>query len=112
MSHTKLNSWTPFGSPYTVAVDTQIVNNQLHHITGEMIVGTYKITEIESVLFNESDIKNKLCSMLVDEMMKTNHILFTKKISPAEQTCTYYARIFVTPNESTQTVRVLQKHNI
>ena len=54
-------------------------------------------------------IKKNLVAKLVDKLMESNHIEFTKQPDPRDMSLTYRARIFAVPDTDIQLIRTAMK---
>ncbi|CAB4127446.1 hypothetical protein UFOVP84_191 [uncultured Caudovirales phage] len=84
-----------------------------HSIKGDMLV--VEMTErdlfpLTSSMSNDNEIiKKNLVAKLVDKLMESNHIEFTKQPDPQNMSLTYRARIFAVPDTDIQLIRTALK---
>lgn len=99
--------------PWNVPIN---INQQEYAIKGNMI--KYQITmsdlelmKIDPNIFN-FDIKRQLMMGLLDEIMKTKSVEFTKMEDPLRGASYFRARMFVVPDDMVRILRVSQINNI
>ena len=86
---------------------------EFSEISGKMITVEYVMSfmDIQSTQMNQDElqdfVKTKLCSQLLNEVVRGNYIEFTKQDHPMHNGIKYRARIFVTPDSQ---VRILRQH--
>jgi hypothetical protein len=69
-------------------------------------VMSFREFEIQSGSFDlKNSIKKKLCHMMAEKMYKENLFSFTMLDNNQDNTKTFFARMFVTPNDQTQIIR-------
>ena len=78
-------------------------------IQGKMLTTTLKMSPYEAEQMDDIEIKNRLISLMVREIMDNNCIEFTKQQDFANDEVIIRARIFVTPNDDVQLIRKVQK---
>lgn len=79
-----------------------------HGIFGQLLQVNVKISDYETMSLDDDYIKKMLMEKLVDEMYKARSISFTKVNDMASTATTYYARIFVTPDDQVRLLRELK----
>ena len=90
------------------SVDTPV---SLVQIKGEMFIEEQPESHfiLRHYQLSEDEIKQELDRALVDKLMKSNYIEFTKQTNPHDMLLTYRARIFAVPNTDIQTIRTVIK---
>lgn len=78
--------------------------NPYNPIKGNMLTVQQTFSEFDS-LISDPATKRILVEKLVDELMKSNYIYFTKQHDPRTGNVISRARIFVTPNDQTQLLK-------
>ena len=78
-------------------------------IQGQMLTTTLKMSPYEAEQMDDIEIKNRLISLMVREIMDNNCIEFTKQQDFANDEVIIRARIFVTPKDDVQLIRKVQK---
>ena len=78
-------------------------------IQGKMLTTTLKMSPYEAEQMDDIEIKNRLISLMVREIMDNNCIEFTKQQDFANDEVIIRARIFVTPKDDVQLIRKVQK---
>jgi hypothetical protein len=78
-------------------------------IQGQMLTTTLKMSPYEAEQMDDIEVKNRLISLMVREIMDANCIEFTKQQDYANDEIIIRARIFVTPNDDVQLIRKVQK---
>ena len=98
---------------YVNTISASNISQNVDTIKGDMLQASLKRDDflMNGAPNTPDDIKERLCSMLVAEMMNSKHIMFTKLSDPAEGTTTYHARTFVCPDDMTRVLRQWQKNN-
>jgi len=74
-----------------------------------MLTTTLKMSPYEAEQMDDIEVKNRLISLMVREIMDANCIEFTKQQDYANDEIIIRARIFVTPNDDVQLIRKVQK---
>lgn len=97
-------------SPWLISEEPNIQTDD-YAIRGVPLMASYTIDEMDYLnSFTgdgaEQEVKQILCTIMVDELMKANVIEFTKEVELANSTVIYRGRIFVTPKDQTQILRV------
>jgi len=108
-------SLTTVSSPHSTFNESYFISNSAVNTTdtivkGQMItvsfVMSFREFEIQSGSFDlKNSIKKKLCHMMAEKMYKENLFSFTMSDNNQDDTKTFYARMFVTPNDQTQIIR-------
>lgn len=96
--------WSADGDYYSVPITVSTNSNNsygYHTIKGNMLTVQHTLSEFDS-LIGDPATKRILVEKLVDELMKSNYIYFTKQHDPKTGMLIGRARIFVTPNDQTQ----------
>jgi hypothetical protein len=78
-------------------------------IQGQMLTTTLKMSPYEAEQMDDIELKNRLISLMVREIMDANCIEFTKQQDFANDEVIIRARIFVTPKDDIQLIRKVQK---
>ena len=78
-------------------------------IQGQMLTTTLKMSPYEAEQMDDIEIKTRLITLMVREIMDANCIEFTKQEDHANDEIIIRARIFVTPNDDVQLIRKVQK---
>jgi hypothetical protein len=78
-------------------------------IQGQMLTTTLKMSPYEAEQMDDIEIKTRLITLMVREIMDANCIEFTKQEDYANDEIIIRARIFVTPNDDVQLIRKVQK---
>jgi hypothetical protein len=93
----------PWDDPYKTVTETQ------HVIKGEMLVANFKITEFQKLSLDVGDseawIKKSLCDMIAEELLRSKHVLFTKKEDRVTGGTDYLARAYLVPTDMVQVLR-------
>ena len=85
------------------------VNVLDHVIQGQMLTATLSLSPHEASMLDDLEIKNRLITQLVREMMDGKFIEFTKQNDPMSMGVMVRARIFVTPDNNVRLIRQMQK---
>jgi len=75
-------------------------------VKGTPIIVDYELSSYSLELTDENHIKLKLCELLVEELFCKGMIEFTRESFPHVDNTKFRARIFVTPKDITQLLRV------
>ena len=99
--------WNPLaGNTNTPVAPTE------HLIQGQMVTATYSISQMEStslaVNANPNIVKEHLCKLLAEQLMKANCIEFTKQEDMLSNGVSFRARIYAVPDTQ---VKVLREYN-
>jgi hypothetical protein len=83
-------------------------NQRINDIKGEMFIVEQPESHflLRPYQLSGDEIKLELARDLVDKLMKSNYIEFTKQTDPHDMSLTYRARIFAVPNDNIQSLRV------
>ena len=108
------NIWVDDGTiPSTIgATDFSLVPTPKtidYPIQGQMLTTTLKMSPYEAEQMDDLEIKTRLITLMVREIMDANCIEFTKQQDFANDEIIIRARIFVTPNDDVQLIRKVQK---
>ena len=106
------NIWVDDGTiPSTIgATDFSLVPTpKTIAIQGQMLTTTLKMSPYEAEQMDDLEIKTRLITLMVREIMDANCIEFTKQEDYANDEIIIRARIFVTPNDDVQLIRKVQK---
>lgn len=108
-------SLTTVSSPHSTFNESYFISNSAYKtndimINGQMVTVSFVMSfsefEVQSGSFDlKSSIKKKLCHMMAEKMYKENLFSFTMSDNNQDDTKTFYARMFVTPNDQTQIIR-------
>ena len=98
--------------PWNVPIS---INSHEYAIKGNMIkyqmtIGEYELMKIDPKTF-ESDIKQQLMYGIVDEIMRTRSVEFTKMFDPLSGITRFSARLFAVPDDQVKILRVSQLNN-
>ena len=78
-------------------------------IQGQMLTTSLTMSPYEAEQMDDIEVKNRLISLMMREIMDSNCIEFTKQQDYASDEVIIRARIFVTPNDDVQLIRKVQK---
>ena len=78
-------------------------------IEGKMLTSSLTMSPYEAEQMDELEMKNRLISLMVREIMDNNCIEFTKQQDFVKDEVTIRARIFVTPKDDVQLIRKVLK---
>ena len=78
-------------------------------IQGKMLTTTLKMSPYEAEQMDDIEIKNRLISLMVREIMDNKCIEFTKQQDYAKDEVIIRARIYVTPDTDVKLIRQVQK---
>ncbi len=92
-----------FVSNSTINTTDTIVKGQL--VSVSFVVGFSEFEMQSGSLDLKNTIKKKLCHMMAEKMYKENLFSFTMLDNNQDNTKTFFARMFVTPNDQTQIIR-------
>jgi len=102
-----MSTTTILGSaPNTFWIDDNVTLE--HGIVGHPVQVSVAISDYETISLDDDYIKKMLMEKLVDEMYKAKSISFTKTNDMNFGKTTYYARIFVTPDDQVRLLRELK----
>ena len=85
-----------------------VTNAPIDTIQGKMVTAQMSIDAHQAIQMDDLELKNRLITKLVRELMNGKYIEFTKQEDVVTMETTIRARIFVTPDEQ---VRVIRKAN-
>ena len=98
--------------PWNVPID---INEMQYAIKGNMIKAQLIVSDLEQLQMNtatfQDDIKQRLLNVLLDELMKTRSIEFTKMPHHSHGLTYFRARMFAVPDDQVRILRVSQMHN-
>lgn len=78
-----------------------------HAIKGEMLMAQETFSEaLLQDSFTDNDIKRAIANKIVDEMLNSGYIEFTKQTEPHTGNTIVRARVFVLPNSDVQILRI------
>jgi len=80
-----------------------------HLIQGKMLEVSLLFDHHESLVYDDTILKNKLITEMVDKMMHEKCIEFTKQHDPITGTMRARARIYVTPDSHIKLLRTINK---
>jgi hypothetical protein len=108
----RIDSYTPT-SPSTTSIRTlgavnvhsPIVSAPVETAQGKMIVAQMTINANDAIQIDDSILKEQLIKKLVEELMKSNCIEFTKQQDYARMETKIRARIFATPDDQVRLIR-------
>jgi hypothetical protein len=89
-------------------INGNVTNASLDIIKGQMVFAEMRLDANEAIQMDDLELKNRLITKLVRELMNGRYIEFTKQQDVASMETVVRARIFVTPDEQ---VRVIRKAN-
>ena len=90
------------------SVDSNLTVAPLTTIQGKMISAEMRLDANEAIQMDDLELKNRLITKLVRELMNGKYIEFTKQQDVVTMETIVRARIFVTPDDQ---VRVIRKAN-
>jgi hypothetical protein len=98
--------------PWSVPIS---INSHEYAIKGNMIkyqmtIGEYELMKIDPKTF-EVEIKQRLMYGIIDEIMKTRSVEFTKMFDPLSGNTYFRARLFAVPDDQIRILRVSQLNN-
>mgnify|MGYP003337099289 FL=1 len=88
---------------------THTVNTTDHLIQGKMLEVSILFDHHESLVYDDTTLKNKLITEMVEKMMHEKCIEFTKQTDPVTNTMRARARVYVTPDSNVRIIREMQK---
>ena len=95
--------------PFTVDQYNEIKPFTVAQIKGEMVTVELNGSKLWHSGATDDSIKIQLIQDLLEKLMKSNCIEFTKQVDPNTMDYTYRARIFAVPNTDIQTIRTVIK---
>jgi hypothetical protein len=87
------------------SVDSNLTVAPLTTIRGKMVVAEMRLDASEAMQMDDLELKNRLITKLVRELMDGKHIEFTKQEDVASMETIVRARIFVTPDDQVRVIR-------
>lgn len=109
MAISQYNSWSinPHKEPNSPS-DPAYMQYDTHAISGRCVLANFTVSQdkLEDGIMKEFDIKMELCNLLIKELFKQNVIEYTMEHRPDLYCTLFRARIFVTPREQTELLRV------
>ena len=88
---------------------TNTVNTTDHLIQGKMLEVSLLFDHHESLVYDDTTLKNKLITEMVEKMMHEKCIEFTKQTDPLTNRMRARARVYVTPDSNVRIIREMQK---
>ncbi len=79
--------------------------NPIDTIQGKMVFAEMRLDVNEAIRMDDIELKNRLITKLVRELMNGRYIEFTKQQDVASMETIIRARIFVTPDEQVRVIR-------
>jgi len=90
------------------SINGNVTNASLDIIKGQMVFAEMRLDANEAIQMDDIELKNRLITKLVRELMDGRYIEFTKQQDVARMETVIRARIYVTPDEQ---VRIVRKAN-
>lgn len=87
------------------SVDNNLTVAPLTTIRGKMVVAEMRLDASEAMQMDDLELKNRLITKLVRELMDGKHIEFTKQQDVASMETIVRARIFATPDDEVRVIR-------
>ena len=98
--------------PWNVPID---IKDMEYAIKGNMIKAQLIVSDLEQLQMNvatfQDDIKQKLLMVLLDELMKTKSVEFTKMPHHSHGLTYFRVRMFAVPDDQVRILRVSQIDN-
>ena len=88
------------------------VNYTEHAFQGKMVTATYEFDDHQLRGMPEDMIKRKIAGMLVDQLVESGFIEFTRQKYPSTFTTTVRGRVFCTSNDQVRILRELNKESL
>lgn len=116
-----INTTIPHQYPSTYSINNPgnvsgtITNSSVrtydYTIRGQTFHASFEMSSFEKMnnVWDEVSIKKMLCERLVEEMMKSNHIEFTRQETNFGDSYTFRARIFAVPDNQVRILRSLKE---
>tara|TARA_R110000868_G_scaffold158053_1_gene385968 strand:+ start:576 stop:905 length:330 start_codon:yes stop_codon:yes gene_type:complete len=86
-----------------------VLRETQHVIQGEMLVANFKITEFQKLSLDIGDseawIKKNLCDIISEHLLRSKHVLFTKREDRVTNGTDYLARAYLVPSDMVQILR-------
>ncbi len=99
--------------PWNLPID---IKEMQYAIKGNMIKAQLIVSDLEQVQMNpatfQDDIKQRLLMVLLDEIMKTRSVEFTKMPHHSHGLTYFRARMFAVPDDQVKILRLSQINNI
>ena len=99
-----VNPW----DTWTKSMDDALRETQ-HVIQGEMLVANFKITQFQKLSLDVGDpetwIKKNLCDTISEHLLRSKHVLFTKREDRVTGGTDYLARAYLVPADMVQILR-------
>ena len=83
-----------------------------HAFQGKMITATYEFDDDRYRGMPDDMIKRKIAGMLVDQLVESGFIEFTRQKNPATLSTTIRGRVFCTSNDQVRILRELNKDSL
>ena len=90
------------------SINGNVTNASLDIIKGQMVAAEMRFDANEAIQMDDIELKNRLITKLVRELMDGKYIEFTKQQDVTRMETVVRARIFVTPDDQ---VRIVRKAN-
>ena len=90
------------------SINGNVTNASLDIIKGQMVFAEMRLDANEAIQMDDLELKNRLITKLVRELMDGKYIEFTKQQDVTKMETVIRARIYVTPDEQ---VRIVRKAN-
>ncbi len=90
------------------SINGNVTNASLDIIKGQMVAAEMRLDANEAIQMDDIELKNRLITKLVRELMDGRYIEFTKQQDVARMETVIRARIYVTPDDQ---VRIVRKAN-
>lgn len=98
--------------PWNLPID---IKEMEYAIKGNMIKAQLVVSDLEQLQMNvatfQDDIKQRLLIVLLDELMKTKSVEFTKMPHHSHGLTYFRARMFAVPDDQVRILRVSQLNN-
>ena len=102
-------STIPSSIPISTNTTIPIVNSVDYIIQGKMLTTSIKMSPYEAEQMDELEMKNRLITLMVREIMDNKCIEFTKQQDFVNDEVIIRARIYVTPDSDVKLIRQVQK---
>jgi hypothetical protein len=90
------------------SINGNVTNASLDIIKGQMVAAEMRLDANEAIQMDDIELKNRLITKLVRELMDGKYIEFTKQQDVTKMETVIRARIYVTPDDQ---VRIVRKAN-
>jgi hypothetical protein len=87
------------------SINGNVTNASLDIIKGQMVAAEMRLDANEAIQMDDIELKNRLITKLVRELMDGRYIEFTKQQDVARMETIVRARIYVTPDEQVRVIR-------